>query len=69
MRKYSLITYSLIILLIIAGCSAKSNKTYIAEQLKIKMPKALNIEYADDHGGFHGDGKRFAKIEFDNNNG
>ena len=69
MRKYSLITYSLIILLIIAGCSAKSNKTYIAEQLKIKMPKALNIEHADDHGGFHGDGKRFAKIEFDNNSG
>lgn len=69
MKKYSLITCVLIILSIIAGCSAKSNQAYIAEQIKIKMPKALNIEHADDHGGFHGDGKRFAKIEFDDNNG
>ena len=69
MKKYSLITCVLIILLIIAGCSGESNQAYIAEQIKIKMPKALNIEYTDDHSGFHGDGKRFAKIEFDNNNG
>lgn len=69
MKKYSLVTCVLIILLIIAGCSAESNLAYIAEQINIDMPEILNIEHMDDHGGFHGDGKKFAKIEFDNNNG
>lgn len=69
MKKYSLITCVLIILLIIAGCSVKSNQAYVAEQINIDMPDILSIEHTDDHGGFHGDGKRFDRIEFDNNNG
>ena len=29
----------------------------------------MKIEYMDDHGGFHGDGENFVKIEFDKANG
>lgn len=67
MKKFSLII-GVSILLMIVGCSAKSNQNYIAKQINITIPDTLSIEQTDDHGGFHGDGKRFAKIEFDKEN-
>jgi len=32
--------------------------------LGIKIPANVKIEYEDTHGGFHGDGETFAKIQF-----
>lgn len=69
MKKYKLIICLSISIMAITGCSMESNKDYIAKQIKIEIPHVLNIEHMDDHGGFHGDGQRFAKIEFDKNNG
>lgn len=69
MKKISIGIGILIFVLMIAGCSTESHQDYIAKQINIKMPNVLNIEYMDDHGGFHGDGQKFAKIEFDKTNG
>lgn len=44
--------------------SDKSEIRYIEKQIGIDIPKALNMNYVDEHGGFHGDGKTFAKLEF-----
>ncbi|WP_326909909.1 hypothetical protein [Sedimentibacter sp. MB31-C6] len=60
---------ALLLTIIISGCSIETNQDYIAKQINIEIPDVLNIEYMDDHGGFHGDGEKFAKIIFDNKNG
>ncbi len=46
------------------GCSVKSDEKYIEEQIGINIPEPENISYVDEHGGFHGDGHIFAKVEF-----
>lgn len=69
MKKSCLVICILMIAIVVIGCSLESNQNYIAKQIKIEMPDILNIEHMDDHSGFHGDGEKFAKIEFDNNNG
>jgi len=68
-KKFSLVISVLLLALITDGCSTESNQDYIAKQINIEMPDVLNIEYMDDHVGFHGDGQKFAKIEFDNIDG
>lgn len=69
MKKSILIIGIIMVMWILAGCSTESNEEYIEKQISIEIPNVLNIEYMDDHGGFHGDGERFAKIKFDDNNG
>ena len=69
MKKSCLVICVLMIAIVVVGCSVESNQDYIAKQINIEIPKIINIEHMDDHGGFHGDGEKFAKIEFDNNNG
>ena len=69
MKKSCLLIIVLVIVFMVAGCSLGSNQDYIANQINIDMPDILTIEHIDDHGGFHGDGEKFAKIVFDNKNG
>mgnify|MGYP000900384322 CR=1 FL=1 len=69
MKKFCLVICIFMIAIMVAGCSLGSNQDYIAKQINIDMPNLLTIEYWDDHGGFHGDGEKYAKIEFDNKNG
>lgn len=67
--KRILVIGTLLLTIIISGCSIETNQDYIEKQINIEIPDVLNIEYMDDHGGFHGDGEKFAKIVFDNKNG
>lgn len=67
--KRILVIGTLLLTIIISGCSIETNQDYISEQINIEIPDVINIEYKDDHGGFHGDGEKFAKIVFDNKNG
>jgi len=46
------------------GCSATSEANYIQKNINIDIPKPINVSCSDNHGGFHGDGKTFAKLEF-----
>ena len=69
MKKYCSVIGVLMVVLLISGCSAESNQAYMEKQLNIELPDSLGIEHEDDHGGFHGDGERFAKIKFDKVNG
>ena len=46
------------------GCSVTSDAKYIEQQIGIYMPEPKNINFEDEHGGFHGDGHTFAKLEF-----
>lgn len=50
---------------LLGGCSAElGHSREIEKQLDITLPAYLSQEYADDHGGFHGDGRTVAKIAF-----
>lgn len=69
MKKSCLLIIVLVIVFMVAGCSLGSNQDYIAKQISLDFPKSLTIEHMDNHGGFHGDGEKYAKIEFDNKNG
>lgn len=69
MKKSALLIIGLVLAFMFTSCLAESNEDYIAKQINLEMPDVLKIEYMDDHGGFHGDGEKFAKIEFDNSNG
>lgn len=53
---------------LVSCCSAGSNRAYIEKQINIKIPDILDIESMDSHGGFHGDGKKFIKIKFNDEN-
>lgn len=68
-KRYISIIGVLLMVLLISGCSIESNQAYIAKQINIEMLDVLSVEHMDDHGGFHGDGQKFAKIEFDKING
>ena len=46
------------------GCADISEIEYINKQIKINILEPTNISYEDSHGGFHGDGTTFAKLEF-----
>lgn len=50
---------------LLGGCSAElGHSREIEKQLDITLPAYLSQGYADDHGGFHGDGRTVAKVDF-----
>ena len=55
----------LIFFCLLTGCYSQALYKKISATLGIKIPANVKIEYEDTHGGFHGDGETFAKIEFD----
>lgn len=59
----TLITVSLIIVL--TACTSKNNVRYLSKVLGINMSGGKIVEYTDTHGGFHGDGDTYIKVEFD----
>lgn len=59
----TLITVSLIIAL--TACTSKNNVRYLSKVLGINMSGGTIVEYTDTHGGFHGDGDTYIKVEFD----
>jgi hypothetical protein len=54
----------LIFICLLTGCFSQALYKKISATLGIKIPANVKIEYEDTHGGFHGDGETFAKIQF-----
>lgn len=54
----------LIFTCLLTGCYLRAINKKISASLGIKIPANVKIEYEDTHGGFHGDGETFAKIQF-----
>jgi len=55
----------MIFICLLTGCYSQALYKKISATLGIKIPANVKIEYEDTHGGFHGDGETFAKIQFD----
>ena len=53
---------------ILSACSSYSPNKYISNQLGIDIPGDIMIKLTDTHGGFHGDGTTYTKIEFTDKN-
>lgn len=61
MKKIRTIILLLLVTRIVVGYSLSINRK-ISKDLEIKLPKKLEIEWEDSHGGFHGDGVTLAKV-------
>ncbi|MDD4760670.1 MAG: hypothetical protein PHU66_07665 [Bacteroidaceae bacterium] len=64
-KRFMCILLLLIIICSLTGCFSQSINKRISNTIEIRLPTNLKIDYEDTHGGFHGDGETFAKIEFD----
>ena len=49
----------------LTGCFSTSISKEISNSLAIQLPSESEINYEDDHGGFHGDGVTVANVQFE----
>jgi hypothetical protein len=52
-------------IIVLTACTSKDNVRYLSKVLGINMSGGKIVEYTDTHGGFHGDGDTYIKVEFD----
>lgn len=55
---------TLVYFICVKASSSQVTNKYISNTLGIDLPKDIAIKLDDTHGGFHGDGTTFTKIEF-----
>lgn len=48
----------------LTGCFSTSISKQISNSLAVQLPSEVEIDYEDDHGGFHGDGVSIANVQF-----
>lgn len=48
----------------LTGCFSTSISKQISNSLTVQLPSKVEIDYEDDHGGFHGDGVTMATVQF-----
>lgn len=73
MKKLAIFFAAAVLCAGLTGCSdSQQAKEYdgkkavqeVGDALSIRLPAAESAQYADTHGGFHGDGDTFATIRF-----
>lgn len=63
-------TFKLIVMILsyglLVGCSIQNQSKDISNELRISIPKEVEISSYDTHSGFHGDGTTYTRIKFRN---
>lgn len=60
-NRVTVILAGIILCLTVSGCKEEE---YVYEESGIDVSSGAILEYEDTHGGFHGDGRTYAKIKF-----
>ncbi len=63
-KKWAALLLCMLVILNIGGCMHPNPLGKISRALQVDVTRGTVISESDDHGGFHGDGQAFMKIQF-----
>lgn len=64
MKKFLVLTLAVLSTVCLAACGSQSPVEDISTALSIDVSSGKEVQFSDDHGGFHGDGTEYIVLEF-----